>query len=136
MSNKDRLWERYWRITEGRAVGYAMPILWHLALRGDDLAMTELGARLSREGRIAQPFSQAGLAYRAFRRGQRNGAQHLAMNAFNRDDLLRYRYWLARGATAGDQDAKRELSRFETRLPHQNAARIGRLRPYRGYDFD
>ena len=136
MANKDRLWDRYWRITERRGSGHVMPILWHLTLRGDELAMTELGSTFPREGRIAEPFSQPGLAYRAFRRGQRNGAQHLAMNAFNRGDLARYRYWLARGARAGDRDAQRELARFEIRLPHENAFRVRRGRPYRRYDFE
>jgi hypothetical protein len=58
------------------------------------------------------------------------------MNAFNRGDMLGYRCWLARGARAGDRDALRELRRFETRLPHKNAARVRRRRPYRRYDFE
>jgi len=126
----------YWRIAEQNGNGLATPILWHLALRRDELAMTELGATFAKEGRIASPFSQSGLAYRACRRGHRNGAQHLAMSAFNRGDLAGYRYWLARGAREGDQDAGGELARFETRLPHRAASKIGRGRPYRRYDFE
>jgi hypothetical protein len=136
MANHDRLWDRYWSIRERPGNGYAVPILWHLALRRDELAMAELGTTFSKEGRMADPFSQSGLAYRAFRRGLRNGAQHLAMNAFNRGDLAGYRYWLARGAKVGDRDAQRELTRFETRLPHRAAYLIGRQRPHRRYDFE
>lgn len=135
MTKHERLWHRYRRITEQRGNGLWTPILWHLALRRDALAMAELGATFAKEGRVAEAFSQAGLAYRAHRRGFRNGAQHLAMNAFNRGDLAGYRHWLARGARAGDEDARRELMRFETRLPHRNAALVGRRRPYRRYDF-
>jgi hypothetical protein len=136
MTKRDRLWNRYWSICERRGIGLATPILWHLALRHDALAMTELGSTFPKEGRLTDPFSQAGLAYRAYRRGERNGAQHLAMNAFNKGDLAGYRHWLARGANAGDEDAQRELARFETRLPHSNASRIRRRRPYRSYDFE
>jgi hypothetical protein len=136
MTKRDRLWSRYWSICEGRGYGLATPILWHLALRHDALAMTELGSTFPRPGRLSDPFSQEGLAYRAYKCGERNGAQHLAMNAFNKGDLTRYRHWLARGAKAGDSDAQRELERFETRLPHSNASRIRRRRPYRNYDFE
>ena len=97
--------------------------------------MTELGSKFDKPGRIADPFSQEGLAYRAFRLGDAGGAQHLAMNAFNKGDLGRYRYWLARGAKTGDADAARELRRFELRLSHANARLIGRKRPHRRSDF-
>lgn len=136
MPYHDHLWKRYWAIRERPGNGYAEPILWYLALRRDALAMAELGTTFPTAGRIADPFSQSGLAYRAYRSGQRNGAQHLAMNAFNRGDLAGYRYWLARGAKAGDHDAKREVARFETRLPHQSASLVRRRRPYRRYDFE
>ena len=112
-----------------------MPILWHLALRRDTIAMTELGSTFAKIGRIAEPFSQSGLAYRAFRAGNALGAQHLAMNAFNRRDLSGYRHWLSQAARLGDDDAKAEHRRFETRLPHSNAALIGRGRPDRTSDF-
>jgi hypothetical protein len=135
MSNRDRLWHRYWGIRDNHQIGYAMPIIWHLALRRHPLAMTELGSTFDKPGRFADPFSQEGLAYRAFRLGHPAGAQHLAMNAFNRGDLGGYRYWLARAAKSGDGDAARELRRFELRLPHTNAALIGRKRPHRRSDF-
>jgi len=82
---------------------------------------------VQRPGRIAEPFSQEGLAYQAFRHGHPNGAQHLAMNAFDKRDLAGYRYWLARAAKSGDGDAVRELRRFELRLPHTNAPRRSHL---------
>jgi hypothetical protein len=136
MSTRDRLWSRYWSIRDEHRNGYGLPILWHLALRGDPLAMTELGSTFDSAGRIADSFSQEGLAYRAYRRGSAMGAQHLAMNAFNRGDLGRYRLWLARAAGSGDRDAARELRKFELRLPHTRAARIGRKRPSRASDYD
>jgi hypothetical protein len=58
------------------------------------------------------------------------------MNAFNRRDLSGYRHWLGQAARLGDHDAKAEHRRFETRLPHENAALIGRKRPHRTSDFE
>lgn len=135
MTKQERLWSRYWGIRDDHQNGYAMPILWHLALRRDPLAMTELGSTFGRPGRIADPFSQEGLAYQAFRHGHPNGAQHLALNAFNRRNLAGYRFWLGRAARSGDSEAARELRRFEVRLPHMNSRRIGRQRPHRRSDF-
>ncbi|WBQ16596.1 hypothetical protein [Sphingobium yanoikuyae] len=135
MSKNDRLWDRYWGIRDNHKTGYAMPIIWHLSFQRDPLAMTELGSTFDKPGSLTNPFSQAGLAYRAFRRGHLTAAQHLAMNAFNGRDLHGYRYWLARAAKLGNVDAARELKRFELRLPHTNAALIGRKRPYRPSDF-
>ena len=135
MTRQDRLWSRYWGIRDNHQNGYAMPIIWHLALRSDPMAMLELGSTFDKPGRIADPFSQEELAYRAFRLGDPSGPQHLAMNAFNKGDLGRYRFWLARGAKFGDADAARELRRFELRLPHTNARLIGRKRPHRRSDF-
>ena len=136
MGKHDRLWARYWAIRDSHKNGYWMPILWHLALRRDSIAMTELSSTFAKIGRIADPFSQSGLAYRAYRAGSALGAQHLAMNAFNQRDLSGYRYWLGHAARLGDCDAKSEHSRFEIRLPHQNAALIGRKRPHRASDFE
>lgn len=131
-----RLWERYWGIRDDHRNGLAIPILWHLALRGDPTAMIELGSSFDTEGRIAQPFSQSGLAYRAWRAGSEIGAENLAVSAFNRRDLAGYRYWLARAARAKSYYVVRELRRFETRLPHENARLIRRKRPHRRYDFE
>ena len=114
----ERLWQRYWSITEGKGNGLYTPILWYLALRGDAAAMNTLADTFALSGRIADGFSKAGLNYRAYRLGYAFGAQHLAMRAFNRRDLQGYRYWLRRGAGAGDPDCAAELRHFETRLPH------------------
>lgn len=135
MSKNELLWARYWAIRDAHHNGYRMPILWHLALRRDAMAMTELGRTFGEPGRIADRFSQEGLAYAAFRRGYALGAQHLAMNAFNRRDLRGYRHWLGKAAKLGDEGAAQELRRFELRLPHGIAALIGRKRPRRQADF-
>jgi hypothetical protein len=131
MSKSDKLWARYWGIRDQHQNGHRMPILWHLALSGDTNAMVELSNELGGGGRIADRFSQSGLAYAAYRRGDSLGAQHLAMIAFNRDDLHGYRRWLNRAARLGDRDAGEELRRFELRLPHTDAASIRRRRPHR-----
>lgn len=135
MSKADRLWARYWGIRDSHQIGHRMPILWHLAISGDTDAMVELGSELEKAGRIADRFSQSGRAYAAYRRGSPLGAQHLAMDAFNRNDLGGYRHWLNKAARLGDHEAGRELRRFEVRLPHTNAALIYRKRPYRKSDF-
>ncbi|VWX48768.1 conserved hypothetical protein [Novosphingobium sp. 9U] len=135
MSKSDRLWARYWNIRDNHQSGHRLPILRHLALSGDTGAMVELSSELGRGGCAANRFSQRGLAYAAYRGGNSLGAQHLAMDAFNRNDLRDYRHWLARAARLGDHDARRELRRFELRLPHSNAALIRRKRPHRPSDF-
>ena len=131
----DRLWARYWGIRDDHKVGHYMPILWHLALRGDADAMVELSSNLPCIGRLADRFSQSGLAYAAYRKGSALGAQHLAMIAFNRNDLRGYRHWLNKAWRAGDQEAGQQLRRFELRLPHTNAASIRRKRPHRRSDW-
>ena len=135
VDKRERLWKRYWAIRDAHRNGHRMPILRHLALRRDPMAMTELGSELVRVGRASEPFSQAGLYHRAYRSGYGMAAQHLALNACNRGDLAGHRRWLARAVRVGDADAHRELRRFETRLPHQNAGLIGRRRPFRPSDF-
>lgn len=135
MSKADRLWARYWGIRDSHQIGHRMPILWHLAISGDTDAMVELGSELGKVGRIADRFSQSGLAYAAYRRGNPLGAQHLALDAFNRNDLRGYRHWLNKAARLGDHEAGRELRRFEVRLAHTNAALIHRKRPPRKSDF-
>lgn len=133
MSKSDKLWTRYWGIRDQHQNGHRMPILWRLALSGDTNAMVELSNELGGGGRIADRFSQSGLAYAAYRRGDPLGAQHLAMGAFNRNDLQGYRFWLNRAARLGDRDAGEELRRFELRLPHTDAALIRRKRPHRRF---
>jgi len=133
----ERLYERATAILDGKGNGYGEPILWHLVLRRHPAAMIDVANRLSFSnllsdlGRTADPWSAAGMYYRAYRMGEHRAAQHLAMGCFNRRDLAGYRRWLRRAANAGDGDALAELRRFELRLPHKAAGDIGRRRPYR-----
>jgi hypothetical protein len=132
----DRLHSKALDIREGNAVGLWVPIMRHLALRGHHAAMIDLAAWFSQSNRLADfgspadGFSAAGLYRRAWRHGNAYAAQHLAMGCFNRGDLRGYRHWLGHSARAGDADAKRELLRFEIRLPHANARKVRRLRPF------
>lgn len=129
--------ERAEAILEGRLNGYGMPILRHLALRRYGPAMLSLAGRKtdtgrrSELGRVSDPFSPAGLMYRAYRLGEINAAQNMAMSLFNIGDIWGYRHWMHRAARAGDTNAATELKLFETRQPHNLARRLRRLRPYR-----
>lgn len=97
--------------------------------------MTELSRRIGEDGlSAADPCSAAGLARRALRRGDPLAAYNLAMSYFNRRDLRSYRHWLRLAAQAGDADARNQLRRFETRLPHGAAFDIKRGRPRRDAD--
>ena len=110
-------------------------LLWHLALRRYPSAMTQLSRRIGEDGlSAADPFSAAGLAYRAFRLGDTMAAYNYAMSCFNRRDLSGYRHWLRRAARGGDEDARQQLRRFEIRLPHGAAFDIRRGRPRRDCD--
>lgn len=112
-----------------------MGLLWHLALRRYPSAMTELARRIGEDGlSAADPYSSAGLCYRALRRGDPTAAHNMAMTCFNRRDLRGYRHWLRLAAKAGDKGAGHQLRRFETRLPHGAARDINRGRPWRLYD--
>lgn len=91
---------------------------------------TRSGVR-SELGTPAKWFSPANLMYRAYRLGEANAAQNLAMTYFNIGDMQRYRNWMKRSARAAETNAAVEAARFETRLPHVLARRMGRLRPYR-----
>ncbi|WP_143090113.1 hypothetical protein [Sphingomonas rubra] len=91
----------------------------HLALRGDPDAATELErvAFEPRPGAIA--LSPAAMVRHAATRDRwPTAAMNIAMQRFNLRDLQGYRYWLRRAARNGDPEAKTQLARFETRLPH------------------
>lgn len=133
-TKNDKLYALAWDRLEGRQCGYGIPILWHLALRRYEPAMVVLSQRIEAHGPISDAFSSAGLIYRAYRQGSPIAAQNLAVECFNRRDLGGYRMWLGRAARLGDGDAAREHRRFETRLPHSDAGKIGRKRPLRSYD--
>jgi hypothetical protein len=128
---REKLWQRYWAITDNKANGLYEPILWHLALGQDYSAMTTLGDTFGSSGPISEPFSKLWLCYQADRGGYEYASQHLAMEAFNRGDLKGYRHWLRRHARFGDPEVMQQLKRFETRQPHSAAAKIRRRRPYR-----
>jgi hypothetical protein len=138
MSEKhDRLFDRAEAILEGRTNGFGMPILRSLAHRLYAPAMLSLAARMTERGiraelgRPSHPNSPIGLMYRAFRKGEMNAAQNLALTLFYVGDLAGYRHWLRRAAQSGDDGAANELSRFEARQPWPLARKINRKRPFR-----
>ncbi|WP_337847251.1 hypothetical protein [Sphingomonas sp.] len=124
-------------ILERRANGYGEPILRHLALRGYGPALLDLANRytqtgsLKELGRLQNRNSPIAQTYRAYRNGELNAAQNMAMSLYNVGDLHGYRRWLYRAARMGDLDARRELSHFGVRQPHGLARRLRRLRPLR-----
>lgn len=131
--------DRFQRLTNawinGLSPGDGMGLLWHLALRHYPSAMTELSRRIGEDGlSAADPYSSAGLCYRALRQGDPTAAHNMAMTCFNRRDLQGYRHWLRLAAKAGDEEAGQQLRRFETRLPHGVAREINRGRRWRAYD--
>jgi hypothetical protein len=81
-------------------------------------------------GRIQNSSSPIGRTYRAYRDGEPNAAQNMAMTLYNVGDLAGYRRWLRRAAQMGDTNAKRELKCFSVRQPHRLARRLRRLRPH------
>ena len=134
LSRLTRLYTRAVDIQDGKAKGFWLPIMWHLALRGHTDAMIQLANWYSSDkslGATSDPFSPAGLYRRAYRAGDAMAAGNLALSYFNLNNLRGYRHWLWRAAMAGDVDAAEEIERFETRLPHSTARDIRRHRPVR-----
>lgn len=133
----DRLFNRAEAILDGKANGLGMPILRTLAHKRYGPAMLSLAARETETGKRADlgrfndTASPAGLMYRAFRRGEVNAAQNLALTLFYAGGLAGYRRWLRRAARGDDEDAARELNRFEIRQPYPLARRVNRIRPFR-----
>lgn len=133
----DKLFHRAESILDGRANGLGVPILRALVRRQYGPAMLTLAARETEQGHRAElgrpsdPRSPFGLMYRAFRQGELNAAQNIALSLFYVNDLARYRYWLRRAAQCGDDDAAQELRRFEVRQPWPLARKIKRKRPFR-----
>jgi hypothetical protein len=122
-------------ILEGRANGHGEPILRHLASRDYGPAMLDLANRYTQTGssselgRIQDRNSPVGQTYRAYRKGEPNAAQNMAMTLYNVGDLHGYRRWLHQAARMGDLDAQRELRNFDVRQPHRLARRLRRLQP-------
>jgi hypothetical protein len=139
-TTRDRLYLKAVAVRFERHVGLWLPILRHLALRGHTGAMIDLADWFSDDdcdsafGTPANAISNAGLYYRAYRKGDVRAAHNAAISCFNRNDMIGYRQWLKRAAVSGDTDAKKRLPYFETRLPHAAARKIGRLRPYQERD--
>jgi hypothetical protein len=140
MDRDERLFDRAEAIMEGRANGYYMPILGHLARRGHARVMLALAGSFSKGndpaalGAMSRAGTPAWLYRRVWHRGgdyAPTAAQNLAMSLFNIGDLRGYRFWLRRAQLLGDNAAGLELDRFETRLPHGDARAIRRGRPYR-----
>lgn len=133
----DKLFGRAEAILAGKANGFGMPILRLLAHRQYAPAMLSLASRKTEGGtrlelgRPGDPSSPFGLMYRAFRQGEKNAAQNLALTLFYVGDLAGYRHWLRRAARSGDDDAAHELGRFEVRQPWPLARKINRKRPFR-----
>ncbi len=138
MSEKhDKLFSRAEAIFDGKANGMGMPILRALAHRRYGPAMLNLAVRKTEQGIRAElgrpsiPHSPIALMYRAFRQGETSAAQNLALSLFYVGDLAGYRHWLRRAARSGDNDAAKELGRFEVRQPWPLARKINRKRPFR-----
>ncbi len=138
MTNKlDRLYDKAEAILEGKAIGLGEPILWHLALRHYGPATLAIAnrktwnGRRSELGRTSDAHSPIGMMYRAYRSGEPNAAQNMALTLFNVGDMVGYRAWMRRAARVGDTNAVAETRRFETRLPHRLARKLRRLRPSR-----
>jgi hypothetical protein len=133
----DRLFNRAEAILDGNANGFGMPILRTLAHRRYGPAMLSLAARQTESGnreelgRFSNANSPAGFMFRAFQQGEVNAAQNLALTLFYLGDLAGYRHWLRKAARRGDEDAAKELSRFEVRQPWPLARKIKRKRPFR-----
>ena len=129
----EKLYQRALNIQEGRERGQWLPKMWTLALRGHSGAMVDLADWFAGDanhlGSPADSFSAAALYRRAYRKGNARAAYNLAMTHFNRNALQGYRHWLRKAGRAGDGAARLEAARFETRLPHAAAAKIGRKRP-------
>lgn len=113
--------------------GLWVPRMRYLAMRNYGYAMVELARWHADVGGEHDPIALR-LYRRAYRLGHAQAAQHMAMACFNRGDMKGYRRWLRSAANAGDKDALREYRLFETRLPHSNARKIRRLRPWREDD--
>ncbi|WP_371433142.1 hypothetical protein [Novosphingobium sp.] len=133
----DRLFSRAEAILAGKANGFGIPILRTLAHRQYGPAMLMLAALQTDSGtrgefgRFCNANDPAGLMYRAFRKGEVNAAQNLALTLFYLGDLAGYRRWLRQAARGSDEDAARELSRFEVRQPWPLAQKTKRKRPFR-----
>jgi hypothetical protein len=129
----ERLYQQALNIQYGKERGLWLPKMTALALRGHSDAMVDLADWLAGDdselGSAAASLSAASLYNRAYRKGNARAAHNLAMTLFNRNDLFGYRKWMRKAARAGDDAARLQVARFEIRLPHAAARKIGRKRP-------
>lgn len=119
---------------ERKARGSERNLLLHLALLGHAVSIGKLGIMKSRQARRTGFRSAMWLNRRAARLGETWVVRNNALNRFNCGDMPGYRWWLHRAARAGDEESGEELRRFETRLPHETAAYVGRQRAHRKHD--
>ncbi|WP_294031367.1 hypothetical protein [Sphingopyxis sp.] len=126
----DRLYDRALHIQAGLRNGSCEPIFRALAMRNYDHGQVLFACDFAIEGmRGNHPASSAYWYRKAWRSGNPNAAQHMAMNCFAANDLQGYRRWLRRAARLGDTEAAFELGKFATRLPIARLRAIGRIRP-------
>ena len=126
----DRLYDRALHIQAGLRNGYCEPIFRALAVRNYGYGQVLFACDFAVEKmRGNHPASSAYWYRKAWRSGDANAAQHMAMNCFAANDLQGYRRWLRRAARLGDTEAAFELGKFATRLPIARLRAIGRIRP-------
>lgn len=131
--DEERLYARAMSIRDRKANGLWLPIIMHLAMRRHPDAMVVLASWFEDTGPIVpntDPFGSHNLLRRAWRMGNVHAAQNMAMTYFNENNLAKFRLWARRAAELGDGSCATYVKRFETRLPHANAGRIGRKRPW------
>jgi TPR repeat protein len=126
----DRLYDRALHIQAGLRPGLCEPIFRALAVRNYDHGQVLVACDFATEKmRENHPASSAYWYRKAWRSGNSNAAQHMAMNCFAANDLQGYRRWLRRAAQLGDSEAAFQLGKFATRLPIARLRTIRRARP-------
>lgn len=130
-AKNQRMYSRATEIMEGRANGHALPILRALAVRGHQPAQMYL-SHLLLDGIEGRRGFGRGMAWlRQAARAEPAALYNLAVEWRNRGCMAGYRHWLSRAAAAGDEDARAEFKRFETRFPYGVMRKWRRLKPDR-----
>ena len=118
-----KLYERACEILEGRANGYALPIIRKLAARDFPPAVTVLSDYVA-DGEALKILN------RSARQREAASAYNLAITHRNRGDMYNYRRALSYAAKL-DPEAAEELRRFKLRFPEAVMRKFGRLAPDR-----